>query len=86
MFNYVDNDGDRFETAIIILAHDNFKGIKLEYQYISDRFGKRGLNWQLESQSLLNNNGKMYDKMAILLDNGNKVTLYFDITNFFGNL
>ncbi|NTV27674.1 MAG: hypothetical protein HGA93_03200, partial [Methanothrix sp.] len=60
------------------------EGIDAEYYYLEKRFGKRGTDWNLDQQSLVNEDGANYDAMDITLSDGSKQTIYFDITDFFG--
>ena len=85
MVEYAGGDGSSKEKAIIIKgAASSMEGIAAEYQYLSDRFGVRGSDWSLELQSLVQEKGKSYDVMNLLLKDGSKLTLYFDISEFFG--
>jgi hypothetical protein len=60
------------------------EGIRAEYQYIEQLYGPRGSAWTLILQSLLFVNEKPIDKMDIKLADGIDITLYFDISSFFG--
>lgn len=85
MVKIIENSGKTMEEAIVILeAEDNTEGIQYEYFYLSRKFGMRGKDWTLKSQSLHEKNGKMYDKMYIILNDKSEKTLFFDITDFFG--
>lgn len=85
MVRIIDNSGKSPEEAIVIVeAKSSREGVRAEYDYLSAEFGERGKAWQLELQQLLNHNGRVYDVMKVLLAGGKQVTLYFDITDFFG--
>ncbi|WP_129588390.1 hypothetical protein [Solilutibacter silvestris] len=75
-------DGSSTGKAIIINAKNESEGVPMEYQWISARYPgfKRG------GQSLLMSGGKSYDKIDITTADGQKKSLYFDITSFFGKL
>lgn len=73
-------DGSSLENAIIISDCDNMEGVDQEYLEIRKRFGK----FKLILQSLLNHEGRMVDKLELELENGRKIEVYFDITDFFG--
>ena len=78
-------DGSSMENAIQILgANNSFEGMQAEYQYLSDKFGVRGTDWNLDMQSLAEDKGKRYDVMMVDLKDGTKLSIYFDITDFFG--
>ncbi len=61
---------------------DNFSGITLEYTYLERKFGKRGEDWELERQALIEENGRYYDEMVLKFPDGTKKAIYFDVTPF----
>lgn len=76
--------GDSLETAVVIHGASNSgDGIKAENQYLSEKFGQRGLDWEKKGQSLIGKEDKQYDKLDIELRDGTNKTVYFDITEFF---
>jgi hypothetical protein len=84
MVMYVENSGESLEEAIIILeAESHREGVASEYEYLERRFGKRGKDWELERQSLLEKGDKYYDRMDLIFPDGTKKIIYFDITSFF---
>ena len=72
--------GSSIEKAIIISDCNNSEGVNQEYIEVRKRFG----NYKLIKQVLIEEKGKMYDKLELKLENGKEIDLYFDITNFFG--
>ncbi|MFX1561715.1 MAG: hypothetical protein ACFFDP_00205 [Promethearchaeota archaeon] len=63
----------------------NFEAIKAEYEYLNQTFGKRGAEWKLERQVLIQApNERMCDVLHIELADGTKVEVWFDITPYFG--
>lgn len=85
MIKYSGHEGKSIKDAIIISDVDNhFEGINAEYQYIEHKYGRRGVNWLLIRQELLNENQKVYDRIIIQLTNQTEISLYFDLTEFFG--
>lgn len=85
MSNQPSRDGTTMENAIIIEnAEDQFQGVDAEYRYLSEMYGDRGVSWILKKQSLIKENGRYYDFIEIKLSIGSEVSLYFDITSFFG--
>jgi hypothetical protein len=79
-------NGSSMENAVVINnAKGSIEGINAEYYYIGYIEGKRGVEWQMKSQSLLNENGKYYDQIDITIaKTRKKKSYYFDITGFFG--
>jgi hypothetical protein len=85
MVVYRGGSGKSINDAVEIQGAANTdEGIAKEYQYLSKKFGQRGVDWQLEKQTLIEDSGKQYDRMDIRLSDGTKETIYFDITDFFG--
>lgn len=70
------------DSAIVIVGPVNDKeAISAEYIYISKKYGERYIDWKLQGQALLVDQGKSYDLMQIKdFKNNSKVSLYFDIT------
>jgi hypothetical protein len=93
MVRIIPNSGDSIETALVIVdAADHLDGIRAEYQYLEERYGKQGEDWDLVMQALLeyppeeeDSGGpkKYYDMMIIEFPKGRVVNLYFDISSFF---
>ena len=68
------------ESAVVIDARNEDEGIKREYAWIRENYpGSRK-----ESQDLLTCNDKPADAIHIVTANGQKVTVYFDISGWFG--
>jgi hypothetical protein len=82
---FVGGDGTAVESAILIKgAHGEADGTASEYQYLAMVYGPQNTAWKLERQALLSRAGKQYDAMAIVLADGTKKTVYFDISEYFG--
>jgi hypothetical protein len=87
MVTFSNDSGDLKEHAVKILgAESEREGIQAEYQYLSQKFGVQGKDWNLAIQSLLKDKetGKVYDVMDLDCPNQPSKTLYFDITEFYG--
>jgi hypothetical protein len=78
--SFAGGNGSSIEKAVIIKAPNSFIGIRAEYDWIR----KNHPDWNLEKQSALKASGKIYDKMDFQTPDGRSVTLFFDITDFFG--
>lgn len=79
--------GDTPETAVIITgAPNSMAGIAAEYQYLGKKFGPRNQFWKLKRQSVMKQNGRIYDRLELELKGGRKQTIFFDISGFFGKL
>lgn len=73
-------DGSSIDKAIIVSDCRDQEGVQQEYKEIRKRFGE----YRLIRQELLENEGRMYDKLELELRNGDNILVYFDITDFFG--
>ncbi len=75
------------ESAVVILgAPNSFAGIAAEYSYLKKTFGQENVDWNLVRQSILQQQGKVYDRMDLDLKDGSRKTVFFDIGEFFGKL
>jgi len=85
MAQYIEKSGKSIKEAIVVLDVENGReGIRAEYEYIEKKFGRRGIDWNLEMQYLLQENEMAYDQIEIRLSDGSIETIYFNITFFFG--
>ena len=83
---FVGGDGKTIETAVVIKnAQNERNGVAAEYDYIAKKHGQKFTSWKPLGQSTSSASGKMFDVIDIITIPGNeKLTYYFDITNFFG--
>jgi len=86
--SYEGGDGKTMETSVVIKNAGNERdGIAAEYDYIAKKHGAKFTNWKPIGQSTSSDNGKKFDAIKILTIPGNeKITYYFDITDFYGRL
>ena len=84
---YAGGDGSSPEQAVVIRGvNSNFEGVNAEYEYLRRILGRRGEDWQLRRQSVLEtNDGRYLDKMTVEKRSGETVTLYFDVSSFYGS-
>jgi hypothetical protein len=77
---YEGGDGSSAEKAIIIKNATEETGVKAEYAYLAKHFPgyKRG------KQSLVREKNRMYDVLEVTTAEGKALTIFFDITEFFG--
>ncbi len=81
MIQYKGGDGSCKEKSIIILgAKSDAEGVGAEYRYLDLHYK----GWQHDEQSLIFHQDKQYDIMAIILADGSKKEVWFDITDFYG--
>ena len=83
--SFSENSGQSIEDAIIIMnATGEEDGVGSEYYYLEKRFGD-AVRWGQISQSLVEDEeGRSYDVLEVPLTSGETVTIYFDITDFYG--
>jgi hypothetical protein len=85
MVTYAGGNGETIENAIVIVnAASPDEGVRAEYEYIMRHYGKPQVDWQMRGQALMHHEGKPYDQMNFVLNDGTEKTLYFDISEFFG--
>ena len=76
-------DGSSYEKAIIVKAKNSSEGIGAEYKYLDQKYGRRGIDWQMIQQYLSYNNKKPFDILKIKYK-GKVLNIYFEISSFFG--
>ena len=77
---FAGGDGSSVESAVVIRgAKHETDGIAAEHRYLSQHFG----SWFLKRQMLVNQKGRVYDRMEITDQNGKQRVVFFDITDFF---
>jgi hypothetical protein len=73
--------GSTLETAILLPGiADEFHGVAAEHAYIAAHFP----TWHIEYQAHLTQNDRDYDLIGMVRPDRAKVTVYFDITDWFG--
>jgi hypothetical protein len=82
---YDGGDGKTLETSVIIKNAGNTRnGIAAEYEYIAKKHGLKFTNWKPIGQMSQSKDGKTFDIINIVTLPGNeKITYYFDITDFY---
>lgn len=79
-------DGQSIKTAVVINAKSTLVGVPAEYEHVTNRHGQQDDGWRLESQMMMEQNGRCYDVLNINLSSGESISYYFDVTKFFGRL
>ena len=75
-------DGSSRDNAVVIDASNESEGVQAEYEWIKDHLPGA----QIESTSLIDKDGKVYDSFEVTLASGETRTLWFDITAYFGKM
>ena len=80
-------DGLIRENPVIITATTTNMGITAEYAYIKKQYGEKDKDWILGPKFLLkiDDHGRQLEGFSIELADGKKISIYFDITSFYGN-
>lgn len=75
-------DGSSFEEAVVIKgAKDTMEGIEAESKWME----KKHRGWEKGDQALVSKDGKHYDRIDYSKPkDGKKMTIFFDITDFYG--
>ncbi|NWF97039.1 MAG: hypothetical protein HXY34_12930 [Candidatus Thorarchaeota archaeon] len=77
--------GQSFDDPIQMTeVTNNMEAVSAEYAYLRQRYGTRNVDWKLVCQYLLQHEGRTYDRLDIELKGGDKLSIYFDITPYFG--
>ena len=77
-----DQEGSSYTNAVFITEKTESKGVDAEYKWLREHYP----GYKLNKQSLGHSGGKPYDLMYIKTSSGEEKIIYFDISNFFGNL
>lgn len=76
--------GDMIATAVFIRgAPTHSVRVNAEYHYLTQQYGTRDVDWQLERQELIQTTDRTYDKMEVMLSDGSQKVVFFDITESF---
>ena len=78
---YAGGDGSNIEQAVVIKgATDEETGVAAEYAWLRQKYP----GYHNGGQSVMGQGGSKYDKIDFTTTEGQKMTAYFDITDFFG--
>ena len=78
---YAGSDGSSLANAVVIQTElKGGAGVRSEYAWLSQRYP----GYQRKLQALLHKDGKSYDRLDITTADGRELSVYFDITAFFG--
>jgi hypothetical protein len=77
---YSGGDGSTIEKAVLIQAPDTQAGVRAEYTWLKQKYP----GYKRISQALRTPDGKAYDLIKIETTDGQQLSVYFDITAFFG--
>ena len=78
---YSGGDGSSYQQAVVIKgAEDEKAGIAAERAWLEQRYP----GFQKGRQSLVHSGGRLYDLIEFTTADGQKKSVYFDITDFFG--
>jgi len=73
-------DGSSFVKAIIIKETSETTGVPAEYTWLKEHYP----GYRFQQQSLVYDKNTPYDILEIITAQGEKKSVYFDISNFFG--
>ncbi len=79
---YSGGDGLSCESAVVVHASDTLAGVQAEYAWVRAHYP----GYQKGGQALTECGDKPADRLDIRTADGKEVSLYFDISNFFGKL
>lgn len=78
---YAGSDGSSIANAVVIQTElKGGAGVRAEYAWLSQRYP----GYKRKLQALLHQGDKSYDRLDITTADGRELSVYFDITSFFG--
>ena len=81
MLAYSRNTGSSIEDAIRITgAETHAEGVAAEYEFLKQKYKKKKIEFSIEDQQELRAGNRYYDILRIKLSDGNRETIFFDIT------
>ncbi|MCD6468753.1 MAG: hypothetical protein J7L32_05550 [Thermoplasmata archaeon] len=82
MARYVASSGESLEDAVVILdAKNEIETTFAVHDFLEKRLGKLEKDWDIDDDTIIEKDNRYYDKMDIMLADGTKKTIYFDITS-----
>jgi hypothetical protein len=73
------------EDALAIRNAPNEKdGVAAERYYLQQTYGQKDSDWFFVGQELVSGEEKQFDRIDIQLADGTEISVYFDITEFYG--
>lgn len=78
--SYAGGDGSSFAKAVVIKGGNEETGVHAEYAYLDRHYP----GYQKGSQGVFNKKKRVYDQLEFTTARGDKKTIYFDITGFYG--
>jgi hypothetical protein len=80
---YEGGAGESREEAVIISgAADLKEGVRAEYDFISEKYGKKDKDWRVRSQTQIREEGRIYDMIEMeIIATQESHYYYFDISN-----
>ena len=77
---FAGGDGSSAAEAILVKGATEATGVAAEYQWLRDHLP----GCRPERQVLLDVGGRRYDQLDVVMPNGERRSVFFDITEFFG--
>jgi hypothetical protein len=79
---YGGGDGSSCAQAVVVHARSEMAGVRAEYAWIAARYP----GYQRGGQSLIQCNDRPADQLRIRTASGQEVDIFFDISEYFGQL
>jgi hypothetical protein len=77
--------GDALSSAILDVQPNETDGVAWEYRYLAFHPCTETARWQLQSQSLLHDGGRAYDRLHVVCAaTKTERDFYFDVTSYYG--
>lgn len=82
---YSGGNGVSEEDAVVINTTSSIIGIDAEYKWIENRYGFARTDWTIHKRfHKASNDGHYYETFEIILSDGRKIPITFEISSFFG--
>jgi hypothetical protein len=79
------DSGDAISSAIVDAQRTERDGVAWEYRYLAYHPCTESVRWQLQSQALLRQNGRAYDRLHVVCPATEaQRDFFFDISSYFG--
>ena len=79
---YGGGDGSSCAQAVVVHATNEMAGVRAEYGWIADKYP----GYERGAQALIQCNDRPADKIHVRTADGRELELFFDISQYFGNL
>jgi hypothetical protein len=77
---YTGGDGSTTQKAIVINSTDDKKTTDAENHYLANTLTLQGTNYQVTGRDTYNTNGRIYDRIDVVINQSTQREYHFDVT------